>query len=122
MQRGRRHHVSSVCADIDTRRQPDLVADESPGVRAVEVAATTSGPAFDRRGQGAVLALELLQRLVAAMPWVDVDHNQARDRTGHDSDAGLGPLAKPAARFRFTGMSMLKLLPADQRSFVPCPD
>jgi len=45
MQRGRRHHVSSVCADIDTRRQPDLVADDTSRMREVEMAATATGPA-----------------------------------------------------------------------------
>jgi hypothetical protein len=69
-----------------------------------------------------VLALEVLQRLVAAMSRVDIDHDQAGDGTGHDSDAGLWPLAKPAACFRLAGMSMLKLLPADQRSLISCPD
>src|SRR5689334_1853611 len=122
MQRGRRHNVPSVCADIDTRSQPDFVANESSRMREVEMAATTAGPARDRRGQRAVLLLELLQRLVAAMSRVDIDYHQAGDGTGHDSDAGLRPLAKPAARFCLTGMSMLKLFPADQRSFISGPD
>src|SRR5438094_4653573 len=100
MQRGRRHHVPSVRADIDTRRQPDLVADESSGMREVEMAPTTTGPAFYRRGHGTVLALELLQSLIAAMSRVDVDYDQAGNGTGHDSDASLRPLAKPAAHFR----------------------
>jgi len=56
------------------------------------------------------------------MSRVDIDHDQAGDGTGHDSDASLRPLAKPAARFRLTGVSMLKLLPADQRSLISCPD
>src|SRR5689334_5508597 len=103
MQRGRRHDVPTVCADIDTWRQPDLVADQSAGMREVEMAAAATGPTLDRRGQGAVLALELLQRLVAAMSRVDVDHDEAGDGTGHDSDAGIGPLPKPAARFRLAG-------------------
>src|SRR5262245_11185356 len=117
MQRGRRHHVPTVRADINTWRQPDLVADESSGMREVEMAAAATRPTLDRRGQGAVLALELLQRLVAAMSRVDIDDDQPGIRTGHDSDARLGPLAKPAARFGLTRMSMLKLLPPDQRSF-----
>jgi hypothetical protein len=75
MQRGRRDHVPTVCADIDTRGQPDLVADESSGMSKVEMAAAATGPALDRRRQGAMLSLELLQRLIAAMPWVDVDHD-----------------------------------------------
>src|SRR5439155_8011311 len=86
------------------------------------MAATATGPAFHCRGHRAVFALELLKRLVAAMSRVDIDHDQAGDGTSHDSDASLRPLTKPAARFRLTGVSMLKLLPADQRSFISCPD
>src|SRR5438094_8306102 len=106
MQRGRRHHVPSVRADIDTRRQPDLVADESSGMREVEMAPATTGPAFHRRGHGTVLALELLQSRIAAMSCVDVDQDQAGDDTCHDPDAGLWPLTKPAARFRLARISM----------------
>src|SRR5438552_8584908 len=122
MQRGRRHYVPSVRADIDTRRQPDLVAGESSRMREIEMAAATPGPAFQRCGHRAVLEFDLLQSLVPAVSRVDIDHDQAGDGTGHDSDASPRPLAKPAARFRLTGMSMLKLLPADQRSLISCPD
>ena len=122
MQRRRRHYVSSVCAEIDTSRQPDLVADESSGMREVEMAATATCPTFHRRGQAAVFALEPLKGCIAAMPQINIDHNQAGDRTRHDADAGIRACAKPVAHIRLTCAPTLKLIPLDERSLVTRPD
>src|SRR5262245_41631125 len=118
MQRGRRDHVPTVCADIDAWGQPDLVADESSRMREVEVAAATAGPALHRCRQAAVLALELLKGHIAAMPHINIEHDQAGDRASHDTDAGIGPCAKPVTRLRRAWTPMLKLLPSDERSLV----
>src|SRR5919197_1349945 len=111
MQRGRRYDVSSVCADINTRCQRNLVADESSRMREVEMAAATTGPAFHCNGHRAVLALEVLQCHIAAMPHINIEHDQAGNRPRDDTDPGLRPCAKPAKRFRLTDKSVLKVLP-----------
>src|SRR5207245_11547102 len=91
-------------------------------MREVEMAAATTGPAFNGCSQAAVLPLEVLQRPIAAVSHIDVDDNQAGDGTGHNADASLGASGKPGARFRFAGMSVLELLPADQWSLVAGSD
>jgi hypothetical protein len=86
------------------------------------MAAATTCPALNGYGQAFVLALELLQRYIATMPDVDVDHDQAGDGTGYDPDPGLWPRPIPAECFRLIGMSVLKVLPSNQWSFVSGPD
>src|SRR2546428_3276706 len=86
------------------------------------MAAATTGSAFDGRRKAAVLSLEVLQRHIATVSYVHIDDNQAGDGTGHNADASLAPSIKPGSRFRLTGMSVLELLPADQRSLVAWPD
>ena len=87
-------------------------------MREVEMAAATTGPAFNGCSQAAVLPLEVLQRPIATVSHIDIDDNQARDCTGHNADARLGASVKPGARFRLGRTSVLKVLPADQGSFV----
>src|SRR5262249_56681609 len=86
------------------------------------MAATATGLAFHRRGQAAMLALALLKGYIAAMPHINIEHNEAGDRTDHDADAGIGPCAKPLACLRLAWAPMLKLVPADERSLVTRPD
>ena len=86
------------------------------------MAAATAGPAFHCCRQAAVLALELLQGDIAAMPHINIEHDQAGDHTRHDGDTGIGPCAKPVARFRSCWTPMLKLLPPEERSLVTGPD
>src|SRR5262249_13892462 len=122
MQRRRRDDVSSVCAEIDTLRQPNLVADESSRVREVEMAATATGPGFHRRGQAAALAPTPLDGDIAAMPHITFKYTQAGDCTRHDSDASIRVCAKPVACLRLACAPMLKLIPPDERSLVTRPD
>src|SRR5438128_5596436 len=91
-------------------------------MREVEMAAATTGPAFNGCRQTAVLPLEVLQRPIATVSHIDIDDNQAGDGTGHNTDAGLWPCAKPGAGFRLSRTSVLKVLPADQGSLVSSPN
>src|SRR5438445_12911856 len=91
-------------------------------MREVQMAAATTGPAFNGRRQAAGLLLEVLQRPIATVSHIDIDDNQAGDGTGHNADASLGPSTKPGVRFRLCRTSMLKVLPADQGSLVSCPN
>src|SRR5206468_3150210 len=96
--------------------------DQTTRMRKVEMTPATARPAFDRYRQAGVLALEVLQTDIAAMPQIEIDHDEARDGTGHDTDPGVGPCAKPAARLLLTGAPELEFLPADERALVPRPD
>jgi len=91
-------------------------------MREVEMAAATTGPAFNGCSQAAVLPLEVLQRPIATVSHIDIDDNQAGDGAGHNADASLTASAKPGARLRLSRTSVLKVLPADQGSLVARPN
>src|SRR5438034_1181756 len=91
-------------------------------MREVEMAAATTGQAFNSCWQAAVLPLEVLKRPIATVPHIDIDDNQAGDGTGHNADASLGRSAKPGAGFGLGRTSLLKVLPADQGSLVSSPN
>src|SRR5207249_2128731 len=90
--------------------------------REVEMAAATTGPAFNGCRHAAVLALEVLQRPISTVSHIDIDDNQAGDGTRHNADASRTASAKPSARFRLSRTSVLKVLPADQGSLVSSPN
>ena len=47
-----------------------------------------------------------------AVAWVDIEDNNAGDRTGHDGYVGRGPPFEPTAYLRLGGMSIFEGLPA----------
>src|SRR5262245_24714220 len=122
MHRERRDDVASVSAQIDAPRQPYLVAHQATRMCEVEMASAAAGPAFHRHRYSAMRALEALQADVATVPEIDIDHDQAGDRTGDDADAGIRPCAKPATSLGLTCTPVLKLLPPDERSLIARPD
>src|SRR5438093_1203515 len=91
-------------------------------MREVEMAAATTGPAFNGCRQTAVLPLDVLQRSIATVSHIDIEDNQAGDGAGHNADASLTASAKPGARLRLSRTSVLKVLPADQGSLVARPN
>src|SRR5262245_42853059 len=102
MHRRRRHDIPSVSAEIHARRQPHLVADETARMGKVQMTAAATGQALDGQRQALMLALEVFQGNVAAMPHIDIDHDQAGDGPGDYADACFGPCAEPAERFSLT--------------------
>ena len=56
------------------------------------------------------------ERLHTAMPGVYVDHNDARNPAGDDSQIGSGPALVPSCQLLLGRHLVLEALPADDRS------
>jgi len=118
VQRRRRNNVASVATQINARCEPSLVADKRTRVREIEVATATTRATFHRRGQTIVLPLETFQARLAAVPGINIEHDEARDRTGDDSNPGLWPIGNPSVHLFHLRAPVLKFLPAHQRTLA----
>ena len=85
VERRRRDHVSAVAAQIHAAREAHLVPDKPARVSEVEVPAATSRATFHGRRQAIVLLLETVQARIAAVPEIDIEHDEA----------GNGPVTMP---------------------------
>lgn len=94
-------HVAAVAADVDAGADASgAVRDGDARVCKPQVPAPAASSRFERRREGAVLALQACERLLATVRGVDVDDDHAGTRrcgTGSDPDVGVRPLPPPAS-------------------------
>src|SRR3954452_12994209 len=93
----RGHHVAALGLDVEPGAELAVAAAEGlAGGAEVEVAAAAAGLCLHRRRQRPELGLQAGERLVAAVPWVDVDDDHAGSAAGRDADVGGRPIGPPA--------------------------
>ena len=71
------------------------------GIGEVEMSTTTARQGHNGFREVPLMGLdELIQALLTAMPWVDIQHDEARDGPGSDTDIRIRPLLPPLANRR----------------------
>src|SRR5436305_168926 len=97
-------YVDAVRLHVDARRERDVLdVFDVRWITEVVVPPTATCEYPRREGQFAVFLLQVVQRVVAAVPGVVVQHYQARHFAGGDADVRAGPLPPPAPDLRGIG-------------------
>lgn len=76
MNRRGRHNVTAVAAEIDPLGKARAISGQTPGMGKVEVAPVTTGDGLDRRRERPEPLLQPPKRGIAAMFWIDIEHDQ----------------------------------------------
>ena len=76
MDRRRRDDITAIAAQIDPLRNAGTVTNESARMGEIEVPAAAAGRGLDCCRQRLEASLQTLERNVAAMIWIDIEHDQ----------------------------------------------
>src|SRR5215472_16049463 len=90
-----RDDVSAIAANVDARGDPAGAVAQTQHVLEQDVLAATAGKGTHGMWQPAMLGFQSLQRLVAAVPGIDIQDEEPRDLAGGDSDVCRRPAAPP---------------------------
>ncbi|MFO1301134.1 MAG: hypothetical protein U1F17_12280 [Burkholderiaceae bacterium] len=113
--RRRRDDHPAVAAQVEPFAKARLVRDGLAEVPEVQVSPASAGQALERRLEPRETSLERGQARIAAVPGVDVEHQQARDGAGDDTDVGVGPAPEPLLDLVGRRAPTLVRRPAHQR-------
>jgi hypothetical protein len=69
-------YISAVPAEIDTLGQPGPISDQTAGMRKIEVAPFPAGYCLDRFRQLPKLSFEAIERRIAAVLGIDIEHDE----------------------------------------------
>ena len=111
MDGGRHDDHTAIASKIEPGGKAGSVFYLESGVLEVDVAASTAGGRFDRFGRPGILQRKPHQQLFPAVARVDIEDDDAGNRTRHDGYVGQRPTFEPAAHLGLGRMSLLEGLP-----------